>query len=338
MYNPEIMKALEAAPKGRYTARALHDAFGIDYNRPFFARSIAGRFTVNQILKAIDAAGIDPSKAVNIVLIRDASRPNSYRGEWHAVTISAAGRVDIEHRDKYYSAPTTRKESGFDWFCRKADFEDLRKSSDAAAVIISQQIEHLHKTAPVEIDRAGAVERYKLIDVHFALESIGGRRYVHDITIQSRSNAGTRHNIESHGRIIYAGAEYPADPSEIIDKSGYFVKDRRKDLQRRARALKAEREKAAYIQTDDRERVKELERLLSVKQLEASRAIMAAETYEEMKAAGKLIDDYKTGLIWSFYALERYKQNTAEKKYSSIDAATRAYNEIRARLTPAPTA
>lgn len=332
MYNPEIIQTLTAINK--YTPRAVHDNFGIDYNKPFFGASINGRFTVNQILKQIRAAEIDPAEAVNIILIRDTSRIGWRKG-WYAVTISAAGRVDIEHRDKYYSSDTTRTKAGFDWFFRKADFEDLRKDEDAAAVIISQRREDTHKPEPKTLDRAGAVERYKLIEIQYALESHGGRRYVHEITIQRRTDAGTRENIPSHGQIIYSNSFRPGDVAEVIDKSGYLTRERREELKRRARALKAEREKAAYIQTDDAEKVKELETLFEAKKAEVARALQTARTWDEMKAAAAMIEDYKTGLKWAAYDLDRYKQNTAGKKYKSIEAATAAYNAIRAKLTPA---
>lgn len=329
MYNPEIIHTLTAV--NPYTPRAVHDCFGIDYNQPFFGAHIIGAFTVNKVLQQIRAAEIDPAEAVNIILIRT---PGTWRGNtWQAVTIDAEGRFDIDNKDSYWNGNTTRRKSGFDYYYRKSDFNNDRKSGAADAVIISQRRENTRKPAPKEIDQN---ERHKIININLCRYSTtSNETYISRITLQRTTDAGTRFEIGNTGRVIYRGYWEPRTVEDAIDKSGYMVYDRRREWKRRARALREEREKAAANAADYSNQLAELDRLFQAKKEAAAAAILAANTYEEMTAAGKMVEDYKTGLKWAAYDIERVKDAAENKKFTSPEKARAAFESIRAKLDPA---
>ena len=328
MFNPEIIHKIEAV--NRYTPRAVHDCFGIDYNKPFFAASIRGPFTVSKAEKAITAGGIDPRNAENIILIRDPA--HSYRNEWRVVTMDGRGGFDIEHRDNYYRMECTRRRAGFDNYYRKADFNEDRKSGTAEAVIISQHAEHLHKPAEKTLDPA---ERYKVVNFNLCRYADRNETYISRITLQRTNDHGTRAEIGNTSRVIYRGYWEPATVEDAIDKSGYIVYYRRREWKRRARALRAEREKAAANAADYSNQLAELDRLFQAKKEAAAAAILAASTYEEMTAAGKMVEDYKTGLKWAAYDIERVKDAAENKKFTSPEKARAEFERIRAKLDPA---
>ena len=329
MYNPEIIHTLTAV--NPYTPRAVHDVFGIDYNKPFFASCISGPATIGKIEKTITAGGIDPRDACNIVLIRD--RGPSYRSaEYHAVTLDGKGNFDIEHRDNYWRSGTNRPRAGFDWFCRKSDFHEYRKSQTSEIIIISQHAEHLHKPAEKTMDPG---ERYKVLDIGYCLNSTENYRYISRLTVQRTTDNGSKKEIQTKpGRVIYRGQWEPQTLSEIIDGSGYFVHDRREDLKRRARVLKAQREKDAANAADYTAQINELNRLFQARKRTIAAALDAAHTSTAIKAVSYMIDDYKTGLKWAAYDLEKFIEAAENKKFTSPARARAAYDSIRAKLEP----
>lgn len=329
MYNPEIIQKLTAANK--YTPRALHDVFGIDYNKPFFAACISGPATVNKLEKLITAAGMDPRNAENIVLIQDHTN-RARRNDWYCVTLDGRGGFDIDNRDNYWRNGSTRRGAGFDWYCKKADFNEDRKRNTAEIIIISQHAEHLHKPAEKTIDPA---ERYKVIDKTLCGYADRKEHFISRVKLQRTTDQGSTFEIGNTGRVIYRGQFEPRTLDEVIDKSGYLVRDRRQEWKRRARALRAERDREAANAADYSNELYELDRLFQAKKAEAAAAILAANTYSEMSAAGAMIEDYKTGLKWTAHDIERVKDAAENKKFTSPEKARAAFESIRAKLDPA---
>ena len=113
----------------------------------------------------------------------------------------------------------------------------------------------------------------------------------------------------------------------VYDKSGNNVTDRRNELKRRAEALRRERKRAAYLETDDTAKVQELEKKFAATKAAIISELEKATTPDDYKKVGDKIDGWK-GLRWIASDLNRYKKDTAARDYASIEAATRAYNDI----------
>lgn len=113
----------------------------------------------------------------------------------------------------------------------------------------------------------------------------------------------------------------------VFDKCGNNITERRNDLIRRAEALRRERKRAAYLETDDAGKVKELENRIAATKTAIIKELEAATTSEDYKKVGEKISGWH-GLKWVVWHFGSYKKRTADKDYPSIDAATAAYSEI----------
>lgn len=113
----------------------------------------------------------------------------------------------------------------------------------------------------------------------------------------------------------------------VFDKCGNNLTDRRNDLIRRAEALRRERKRAAYLETDDTGKVKELENRIAATKAAIVKELEAAATPDEFDKVGKKCDGWH-GLRWVVWHFESYKKRTAEKDFPSVEAAAGAYNEI----------
>lgn len=328
MFYPEVIKKIESV--NRYTLRALHDVFGIDYNKPFFAASITGPVTVNKIEKLIISAGIDPRNAENVVLIDSGNKCR--RRDWTCVTLDGRGGFDIEHRDNYWRNGSTRRAAGFDWYCRKSDFNEDRKRNTAEIIIISQHAEHLKTPAEKTLDPS---ERYKVIDTTKARRSASSAEtYISRVNLQRTTDQGSTVEIGNTGRIIYRGEFEPRTLDEVIDKSGYLVMDRRKEWKRRARALKADRDRAAANAADYSGQLEQIEKMIDSRKREIIEHLKAAKSYREIEKVSKELS-YFHGLADIVSDFERVKDAAETKKFSSPERARAAFDSLRARLDPA---
>lgn len=113
----------------------------------------------------------------------------------------------------------------------------------------------------------------------------------------------------------------------VFDKCGNNITDRRNDLIRRAEALRRERARAAYLETDDAGKVKELENRIAATKAAIISELEKATTPDEFDKVGKKCEGWH-GLRWIVYNFEIYKKRTTEKDYSSVEAANNAYNVI----------
>ena len=119
----------------------------------------------------------------------------------------------------------------------------------------------------------------------------------------------------------------------VYDKSGNNVTERRNELKRRAAALRRERQRAAYLKTDDTAKVQELEKKFAATKAAIISELEKATTPDEFDRVGKKCEGWY-GLRWIARSLETYKKRTAARDYTSIDEANAAYagifNELEA--------
>lgn len=114
---------------------------------------------------------------------------------------------------------------------------------------------------------------------------------------------------------------------DIFDKCGNNVTERRNELIRRAEALRRERKRAEYLETDDAAKVQELEKKIAATKAAIISELEKATTENDYKKVGEKIGGWH-GLKWVVWHFGNYKKRTAEKDYPSVDMATAAYNEI----------
>ena len=113
----------------------------------------------------------------------------------------------------------------------------------------------------------------------------------------------------------------------VFDKCGNNITERRNELKRRAAALRRERQRAAYLKTDDAAKVQELEKKFAATKAAIISELEKATTPDDFDRVGKKCEGWH-GLRWIARSLETYKKRTAARDYTSIGEANAAYNGI----------
>lgn len=117
------------------------------------------------------------------------------------------------------------------------------------------------------------------------------------------------------------------DGRYAIDKSGYILEIRREALRRKALKLRQDREKDAYLNTDNAAKVDELRRKIAEVRLSLAAELTQANTGREVEAIADKLKWYK-GLSGIMQDFERYESYTNERKFASIAESDRLYQDI----------
>ena len=321
------LKALETIlTKEPNAVKAIHDAYFIDFCGPLYIFKKSGKFTVNQLLKEAAAAGYIPEDSTIIVCTTDIK----YREDRIYTTQITTSRGDIDTDTRFYTYSNGRSiYTKIEYYFRKSDFNDYRKQDNIITYVICQRKANAARKNPHEVNYTS---RFKVKNISYWGYSSGGPSYIGRIDLIRTDDNGTTTEYNDHGRVIWKGhtPEY-TNITEIIDKSGYIVNTKRDELKRRAAALRAERAKAAYIKTDNAAIIAELENLYKKARAAIVKELSAAETVEQYQTISKKLD-YFHGIADALAALERLKENDANRAYSSIEKFTAAADAIRAKF------
>ena len=301
--------------------QCLHNCFGYDYNKPYRVYMISGKFTLNQVVKMISVDGFSVTNSKIVICVKDSL---SYRREFSAVEMIANDKIDIDF--KFY-----RYGGGLDYFYCKKDFENCRKSDQAITYIFAQRLEFIKK--PVEFVPDFTTDRFNYLDCNYT--SYHEKSYISSINLKSRNNNGCKCTRNIIGRVFYVSnitsGVYKTDIAGYIDKSGYFVDYKRDGLKRRAAALRAQREKAAFEHTNNGEKINALHDIIQARKTEIIALFQAAETSGDYKRISKIMDLWR-GFPDIIDCFERLKARDNKKEYKSILDFETAYNNIIAKI------
>lgn len=305
----------------RNALRGLHELFGYDFCKPYEILHLSGKFTVNQVNRLAAAAGYG-LKSETVLLTRDPERAGYYDSDLRVVKIVGDGfKIEFSRRIPSYK----RINDPFGHFYRKADFDALRKKNTAETWIILQAKENLRFPAEVKLD---LTERFKIGKVDISTYK---GICVRGVELFRRDGKGEKLDYQTHGNYYYEGMWKPESVYEIFDKSGWYLHDRRENLKRRADALRAERAKAAYLNTDNADKVRELQALIDRRKAEIVAQLSEAATSDEIDAVREALG--WRGLYGIVRDFEAFKENTEARKYSSIERSDDAYNAIKSKMT-----
>lgn len=319
----------------RNLMRALNAVFGFDFCAPYHVAEINGKYTVNKIRKAVEA--VAPLYAVNryafrVVALCSVDRPTYYAGRLYAVEITPNG-FDVD-RARGVNQSRFSSSNSFDYCYKKAQFDELRKEESARCFVVVQASEHLR---PVQVkswrcsDLVKPDERYDLEKVNYFCYEVGGASYIGGLDMRTRTASGEliRYEAPHHGKHDAIPAE---NVGEVIDKSGYLLQERRADLKRRADQARAEKARAAYQETDNREKVETLRTIIGAKRHALAYELEHAETAEAVTTLYKKLRNYGDGFARIVEDFDRFEARTNAKSYPSIEASEKAYSDILARL------
>lgn len=320
MTNTTLKDLFNIAP---HAGRVAHTLYGIDFLKPYHIARIDGNFTTKKVLNLVNHAGINAYKAQIIVFMTDSK---GYRASWiHLVRITASGDFEIEPAKKLWTAGN---HDNITTYYRKADFNDDRKSETATAYIIAQENEYTTPDKPATVDRTA---RFKYIsnETHTAKD---GTKYITRVRTIRTDDTGTGYTINDHGNYVYTSQlEKYRELSELIDKSGYITQDKRDSLKRQAMQIKADRQKAEYIQTDHTAEVKAITAEVEALRDKLADELKQAKTYDEIRTASKKIDAWR-GLTGIYCDLDLLQKRTAGNEYTSNDSFNKALANIRANI------
>ncbi len=301
MNTNEAKKAL--LRENKYALRGLHDVFGYDFMAPHDVMHISGKFTINQVNKLVEKAGYSV-RSKTVLLVKVNGR-GCWNNELHVVKVMGSG-YKVDFRSPYYNNYNNK---AFDNYYAKKGFEEARKDDKVEAYIICQENDFLRKKADSPVDRE---DRYK----------ISCRWTGHYDIVSCTTSKKYDWTLDTYNR------EHLED---VFDRSGYFVKFKREDLKRRAEKLRAEREKAAYLETENTAKIDNLLRMIDKRKLEIVEQLANATTSAAMKSIEDSVS-YFRGLGGILSDFEIFKRKTENKEYPSIAASDAAYNRIMAKL------
>lgn len=319
----EIFKKLLAVDNT--APRVLHAIFGLDLKKDFHIFAIPSRFTAKQILKEATAAGYDPQSSIIAVL----TQPNAdyiFADRLYLATLNESEKFDIDYR-RAIPYEVNGKRTKLDDYFTRGDFENIRKDNEQSFIICQKRADLAPKNEhPADLSARFRVESFRRW--HYQNSTVS---YIGEIETRRTDDNGRKYIYNRRGNVIFRGRNEYRDISELIDKSGYIVDKKREELKERAEALRAERAKAAYTETNNAAEVAELRARFEAKKAELISKLAAAETAPEFKAIIDKLWKYD-GIAGIFGDLERLEARESAKEFSSLEAFNRASEKIAAAL------
>lgn len=313
----------------RKALRGLHVIAGYDFEKPFSVRRFECPVTVARILKETGAAGSMHDLCVYLLMhCLDGSTADFYK-KFHVVRVTGPKEINIDFR---HDPEFIVYHSGIDHFYHKGSFEDLRKNPGSVIYAIIQKKEFLHKYTPKEHDLR---DRFRLVPGKERKWTDGrGFHGVSAITVQRMDASGQ--NLEISRQKIYFGGRVsdegnPVSVSDFIDKSGYLLPWRRDELKRRAVVRHNEKEKAAYLQTDNSGKIEEIAARIEKVKKALAEEVLRAVSYDNVCTVSRRLGHYK-GLASVVNLFELFQTYTIEKRFASIASSEARYHEIIAEL------
>lgn len=329
--NSSAKAVLTAA--GKNTFRYIREIAGIDFTRPVIINQIDGKFTINQIWKTLPHVNYDYSVCVILSRNMETKYPDSWMNRYYIVKLTYGGTANdfvTEIRSETYFDSHTKPDDIY----RKTDFNDIRKTETVKAFVIAQKKEY---NVPIKIRKKYGSENYKIKEnERYTAIKPSYTYYGHEpcyTKIITRFDLKERDG--NRQKPHYANVPFIPGNSEygnietFFDKSGYYVQGKRDSLKRRAKALRDERAKALYLETDT-----------SNKATDAKIAVTKAKTYiigllaatNDYKTVSKIAHILDFDFKWIVFDLELFEKRTANKEYSSIESSEKAYNNIMQKI------
>ena len=312
-----INELLNIAP---HAGKVLHTIYRVDFLKPFICGKISGNFTIKKINDFVKSAGF---KNAEILLLMTDSE--GYRKNWLQLVEISENDFNIEPTKKLWQAGA---HDNISTYCRKADFNEQRKSKNAITYIIAQDKSDLTPEKVETVDR-GARFKYLKHETHTARD---GKKYITRVFTRRTDDNGSNYTVNNHGQYVYTSMlEKYCELSEIIDKSGYITQDKRDNLLREAKRLRAEREKAEYLKTDHTDKICKIKKEIEETRDRLAEKLKQARTYDEITAISNKIDRYN-GLRGAFSQFAIMTERINAGNFSSNRQIENMLTDIRGFL------
>ena len=300
MHSPVTIAVLQKNP---HALQGLHNEIGFDFEKPFFTCAHAGAFTANAINKKLPITNKD---RVVVLLIQPTAERHFQK--LHVVTL----------HDKKFNISGLRFSYKYDLdhFWGVGNFEETRKHETETVFVFAQDVEYLH---PIKKEKPiNPQARYSVAYAQKASTSFrNGDDYYSSFDLIPRDGSGEKVQYKPFFQI---GEKRTRDMGDYIDNSGYLVRYYREELKRKARALKAEREKIAAQNADFSNDEKKIAEKLQQAKRALCDAIMSASSKYDAGLIARAEHRF-TSALWSIDYYNKNKDDFASvaKKRGTID-------------------
>ena len=292
----------------RGTLRAVHNISGIDYNKPHKIIKLYPPFTRQTIRKAAAAAGY-PGAAALVLMYDAAPRWKWNENRFTVFNIDAGAGLETTNAMHHTSNPGNALDNAY----TKGEFDEIRKRPSSAAYIVLQNDEdHTPRkeaeNAPDPWTRYTAARRHCNYYNHviFDLKPIKGQGTPATVSTWIKSN------------------EKPETP---LDAGGYYNADKINDRRRRAEALKAGREKAAYILQDTAADVETVTAAANNLRRHVA-GLLLDEDLKRAAVAASAVNIYGFTFSEALQDAKRFQEKSAGHEYRSSSHAARALQNV----------
>lgn len=323
--------ARELLKVNRGTLQDVHNVFRIDYRKPHAIIKMVMPTTRRAIRNAARDAGFPNADAV--ILFRKSRAHN--RG-WErdnnfiVFTLSPAEYLDNPERGGYGGFYDKLRHNSLDDAYGKNQFDELRKSAFyqgetgfCSCYVILQ--DDADRTPEKPVDPLNSWTRYTVT---------GSNNRYGECTGWNATSLDRSERAYISRCYWYRGSRMEGETiDQIIDKSGYYVRDRRNNLKKRAAALRAEREKNAYQAQDVTEDVAEI--LTAAGDLKSAYAAAIANN-DFMTAAAVIRFNLRDYVIQdALTSAARFIQKANARDYKSRKDADDAREQVKFRIAEA---
>lgn len=296
----------------------LHHAKRFDFQKPYIIISGDKPFTFRSVTKALEKEIQGDYSAA--LLIKKAC---TYRHE-------SLRYVDITKLGfdpgRVQSLPYW--EYNIDWFFTKGEFEDTRKWETEIYFVVAQSVDNLSTTQTAKAH--DLTQRFRIVsDITHGYSKWNGvsNRQIDSCYLTDFSGNPKKFKYEPH-RTFYPAQHKSDNILDYVDKNGYILWEKRRELFGKTLKLRAEREKAAAAAADFSERERYTQERLELIRNKAAEILSIAATEEDFKKA----EDIAGYLRWAAYYLFSYRTKAKNGNFTSIGDRERSLNRVDEKL------
>lgn len=314
MKNNQIIRELRNIDKNTFTA--LNKVFGYDFEKPFTTAKINGSFTVNKIWKELESKHTANDSVVVALMVCD----DACTWRKHTITRILSDNINIDFR--LHSTNT----KVWDVFFAKGDFHDRRKIAKKVYIIAQKKdLMNDPKKETYYDMRERFVNTGKI--TRWARSVGNSESYISQIKL-----IDPQHNNKCFDYSPSYRSNKPyRETSEIIDKSGYIICNKRLELTHRAEELRKARAAAGFKATDNTAILNGLKGRIDSLQSAICEALKNATTSEDISKIYKILSSWD-GFGGILEKYERITKGEKEKTFESISAFNKALTSINNRI------
>lgn len=296
----------ELLKRDKNILKALNEICDFDFQKEHKINKHIGKFTINSLVKEF---GLDLYNDKIILLVH---RDRLYFEELFLAEVLDNKRVDID-----FEPYRCKVKNNLTYFHTKQSFEFDRKNDKNYVYVISQNRDDLVKKDKInDNDELDYNTRFKIKECdkyHYSWSD----KYTYSMTLINTNNNEER---------SYYG-ESSDNVNLIIDKSGYIVALKKRELKERAEQLRTDRAKNKFLSTDYTNKLLKVD---NIKNDVKTKLISFLNNKDfNYNVLSILRYDIVGDIQYILNDIENYVEKINKKLYKSVEVADDDYNKIK---------